>query len=95
MSRTIRVYDPTGHARVERIAPAPLPPSLDGLRPGIVENRKANAGLLMRRMVEGLRERFALGALTAIGKPSAGPSTAGNVRRLAEGADFALVGSSD
>ena len=95
MSDTIRVYDPTGHAPIERYPLAPLPASLDGLRPGIVENRKANAGLLMRQMVEGLREHFDLGELTAIGKPSAGPPTKSNERKLAEGADFALIGTSD
>lgn len=95
MSNTIRVFDPTGHAPIERYPLAPLPDSLDGLRPGIVENRKANAGLLMRLMVEGLREHAALGELTTIGKPSAGPPTKRNERKLVEGADFALIGSSD
>ena len=95
MTSTIRVYDPTGYARIEALTRAPLPPSLDGLRPGIVQNRKANAGLLMEQMIEGLREHYALGELTVIGKPSAGPPTKSNERKSVEGADFALVGSSD
>ena len=95
MPSTIRVFDPTGHARVEALSLAPLPASLDGLRPGIVQNRKANAGLLMEQLVEGLREHFALGELTVIGKPSAGPPTKSNERKIVEGADFALIGSSD
>ena len=49
----------------------------------------------MRLMVEGLREHVDLGELTTIGKPSAGPPTKSNERKLVEGADFALVGSSD
>ncbi len=95
MTATIRVYDPTGHARVESLTLAPLPPSLDGLRPGIIQNRKANAGLLLEQLIEGLREHYALGELTVIGKPSAGPPTKSNERKIVEGADFALIGSSD
>ena len=95
MTSNIRVYNPTGRARIESLSLAPLPSSLDGLRPGIIKNRKANAGLLMEQMVKGLREHFALGELTVIGKPSAGPPTKSNERKIVEGADFALVGSSD
>src|SRR5690606_13126909 len=69
----VRVFDPTGHIRVEEVAPAPRPASLEGLRPGILENRKANARALMEAMVDALRERVPLGELTVASKPVAGP----------------------
>ncbi len=95
MTNTIHVYDPTGHARVEALSLAALPASLEGLRPGIVENRKANARLLMETMIEGVREQIPLGELTVIQKPTAGPPSKRNERAIVESCDFVLVGSSD
>ena len=54
---TIEVLNPRGRLHQTAIPLAPRPASLDGLRPGILENRKANARLLLERLVEGLRER--------------------------------------
>lgn len=95
MAETVRVFDPTGHVRVTEVEAAPRPTRLDGLRPGILENRKANARLLMESMVEALRERAELGALTVGSKPVAGPPSESTARELAENCDFILVGSSD
>ena len=95
MADTIRVFDPTGHVRVTEVEAAPRPASLDGLRPGILENRKANARLLMESMVEALGERANLGALTVGSKPVAGPPSDSVFRTLTENCDFVLVGSSD
>ena len=69
--------------------------TLDGLRPGILENRKANARLLMQTMVERLGERHELGELTIGSKPVAGPPSDSTVDALRNGADFILIGSCD
>ena len=95
MSDTIRVMSPVAHVHVVEASSAPRPRSLAGLRPGILENRKANARLLMETMVEGLRQRVPLGALTVGSKPVAGPPSPATFDQLLKGADFILVGSSD
>ena len=95
MAETIRVFDPTGHVRVTEVEAALRPASLEGLRPGILENRKANARLLMESMVAALGERVDLGALTVGSKPVAGPPPDAVFKTLKENCDFVLVGSSD
>lgn len=92
---TVRVFDPTGHPFVEEHSLARRPESLAGLRPGILENRKANARLLMESVVEAMRERIDLGALTIESKPVAGPPSRATMRSLTENCDFVLVGSCD
>jgi hypothetical protein len=95
MAETIRVFDPTGHVRIAEVEAAARPASLAGLRPGILENRKANARLLMESMVAALREQVDLGALTVGSKPVAGPPPAAVFKKLTQNCDFVLVGSSD
>ena len=92
---TVRVFDPTGHPYIEEHSLARRPESLAGLRPGILENRKANARLLMESVVEAMRERIDLGALTIESKPVAGPPSRATMRSLTENCDFVLVGSCD
>ncbi len=95
MADTIRILNPAGHMYVVESHPAIRPASLNGLRPGILENKKANARLLMESMVDGLRARFTLGALTVASKPVAGPPSQAVVDSLTSNCDFVLVGSSD
>ena len=92
---TVTVYDPRGHARVVAVEAAPRPSALDGLRPGVLENRKANARLLLESMVDGLRGFAPLGATTTGGKPVSGPASRATMATLVEGCDFVVVGSSD
>lgn len=92
---TVTVYDPRGHARVVAVEAAPRPSALAGLRPGVLENRKANARLLLESMVEGLRAFVPLGATTTGGKPVSGPASRATMATLVEGCDFVVVGSSD
>ena len=95
MAATVRVFDPSGHVRVVEVEAAARPASLDGLRPGILENGKPNARVVMEAMVEGLRGRAALGALAVGSKPVSGPPSRRTFEHLREHADFVLVGSSD
>ncbi len=92
---TITVYDPRGHARVVAQEAAPRPTALDGLRPGVLENRKANARLLMETMVDSLRPAADIGATTTGSKPVAGPASRATMAMLVEECDFVVVGSSD
>ena len=51
--------------------------------------------MLMEAMVDGLRERVPLGALTVGSKPVAGPPSTSTFNLLARNSDFIVVGSSD
>ncbi len=95
MSDTINVFDPRGHARVVAQESAPRPDDLDGLRPGVLENRKANARLLLESMVDNLRAGADIGATTTGSKPVAGPASRSTMAMLTEECDFVVVGSSD
>lgn len=46
------VYDPTGRVEVEQRPLAPRPAALEGLRVGVLDNSKWNAGALLRRTVD-------------------------------------------
>ncbi len=92
---TVTVFDPRGHARVVAQQTAPRPDQLAGLRPGVLENRKANARLLLESMVDSLREGAAIGATTTCSKPVAGPASRATMAMLVEECDFVVVGSSD
>ena len=95
MTETVEVLSPLAHVAVREASAAARPASLAGLRPGILENRKANARTLMEAMVDGLRERVELGELTVGSKPVAGPPSDSTIDALRNGADFLLIGSCD
>ena len=92
---TIEVLNPRGRLHQTAIPLAPRPASLDGLRPGILENRKANAKLLLERLVEGLRERHELGPTALRSKNASAPAPSSVLEAFANEADFVLVGSCD
>jgi hypothetical protein len=91
----VQGYDPTGHARVIPVTPAARPASLEGLRPGLLVNRKMNARLLMESMMTALGERVPLQPVAFESKPSNGPASTRVLERLKQDCDFALVGTSD
>ena len=95
MAATVTVLDPQAHVAIREASAAPRLQSLEGLRPGILENRKANARLLMETMVDGLRRRSGLGELVIGSKPVAGPPSQSTIDALRNGADFLLIGSCD
>ena len=95
MTETVQVLSPLAHVAVREASAAVRPASLVGLRPGILENRKANARTLMEAMVDGLRERVELGELTVGSKPVAGPPSDSTIEALRNRADFLLIGSCD
>ena len=95
MPATVTVLDPQAHVAVREASAAPRLRSLQGLRPGILENRKANARLLMETMIDGLRRRTELGPLAVGSKPVAGPPSQSTIDALRNDADFLLIGSCD
>ena len=93
--RIIRVFDPSGHVHRVSVEAAARPASLDGLRIGILSNRKMNAQLLLESMVDALGERVKLTGRTLATKPSNGPPSRQVRDTLVENSDFALVGTAD
>jgi hypothetical protein len=64
------VFDPRGRVDIERVAPASRVASLDGMRLGILDNTKWNAGKLLRQTVGRLGERHSFAAVNYYRKES-------------------------
>ncbi len=64
------VYDPRGVVAAEPIPPAPRIPGFAGLRLGVLDNAKWNAGKLLRRLAARLEDRFDLAAVNYYRKES-------------------------
>jgi len=90
----IRLYDPTAEPRVIAATLAPRLTSLAGKRIGILDNSKANAGVLMLAVARTLQERYGVGEIVKRDKPVAGPTSPEALAALSE-CDLALVGSAD
>jgi hypothetical protein len=59
----LTVFDPRGRADAERVAPASRVAALGGLRLGILDNAKWNAGRLLRTTAARLGEQFGFSAV--------------------------------
>ena len=64
------VFDPRGVVEAERLAPAPRLRDLAGLRLGVLDNTKWNAGRLLRKTAALLGDEVALGAVNYYRKES-------------------------
>jgi hypothetical protein len=91
----MRVYDPTAPSSVRGMRLAPRPETLRGTVAGILDNGKANAGLLMAAVVEELKTRHGVRAVVVRKKPVAGPAAPQVIADLKAQCDFVLVGSAD
>jgi hypothetical protein len=91
---SIRLYDPTAEPRVVEARLAPRLAGLAGKRIGILDNGKANAGVLMLAVAKVLQERFGAGEIVKRNKPVAGPPAPEILEALSH-CDLALVGSAD
>ena len=64
------VFDPRGRVEAELVAPAPRVAALDGMRLGILDNTKWNAGRLLRKTASLLGERHGFSAVNYYRKES-------------------------
>ena len=64
------VFDPRGRVDAQRIAPAPRVAALDGLRLGVLDNTKWNAGRLLRKTATRLGEGYGFAAVNYYRKES-------------------------
>src|SRR4051812_43446726 len=88
---TIQVLTPFTNVHTPEKPMARRPVSLEGLRPGILENSKPNAQLLMEAWIEGLRDQVQLGELTIGHKPVTTPPSRETLELLEKNCDFVLV----
>jgi len=91
---SIRLYDPTAEPRAIDAKLAPRLADLSGKRIGILDNGKANAGVLMLAVAKVLQERYGAAEIVKRNKPVAGPPTPETLEALSH-CDLALVGSAD
>jgi hypothetical protein len=66
----LTVFDPRGRVEARRIAPAPRVAGLAGLRLGVLDNTKWNAGRLLRKTAVRLGEEFGFAAVNHYRKES-------------------------
>ena len=92
---TITVYDPTAQPRASGAALAARPDELRGKTIGILDNGKANAGLLMGNVAELLKQRLGVANVIVRRKPVAGPASPQVIADLKKEAAAVLVGSAD
>jgi hypothetical protein len=64
------VFDPRGRVDAQRTLPTPRVAALDGLRLGILDNTKWNAGRLLRKTAALLGERHGFAAVNYYRKES-------------------------
>ena len=64
------VFDPRGRVEAELVSPAPRVVSLDGMRLGVLDNTKWNAGRLLRKTASLLGERHGFAAINYYRKES-------------------------
>ena len=64
------VFDPRGRVEARRIAPAPRLAELAGLRLGVLDNTKWNAGRLLRKTAARLGDQFGFAAVNYYRKES-------------------------
>jgi hypothetical protein len=66
----LTVFDPRGRVDAERVALAPRPMVLKGLRLGILDNTKWNANRLLRKTAALLEAEHGIGAISYYKKES-------------------------
>jgi hypothetical protein len=91
----VRVFDPSAPSSVRETGLAPRPADVRGAVAGILDNGKANAGLLMAAVVDELKARHGVRDVIVRRKPVAGPASPQVIADLKAGCDFVLVGSAD
>ena len=69
-SEFVIAFDPRGRVETGQVTPAPRAPALQGLRLGILDNTKWNAGRLLRKIAARLDDRFHFAALNYYRKES-------------------------
>ena len=93
---TVRIFDPTIEVKGRKIAYAPRPKSLAGLRVGLVDNSKHNSDQLLMRIASLLEREHGVKTHIMRRKKSAGiPPSAEIVAEFKAGCDVVVAGVGD
>ncbi len=96
MSDTQMVFDPRGGVEAELVAPAARVAALDGMRLGILDNSKWNAGRLLRKTAARLGEGHQFAAVNYYRKESfSKPADPALVAKIAAENDIVLTAIGD
>ncbi len=92
----IVVFDPRGVVEAERLALAPRLRELNGLRLGVLDNTKWNAGRLLRKVTTRLGQQTALAAVNYYRKESFSKDAAPTlIEQIAAANDIVLTAIGD
>jgi len=91
----VTVYDPTAAPRAQGASLAARPGDLRGRTIGVLDNGKANAGLLMTAVAALLKRDHGVTEVIIRHKPVAGPASPQVIKDLKEQCAAVLVGSAD
>jgi hypothetical protein len=91
------ILDPTGSADAPRAATlAPRVRELSGLRLGLLDNAKPNAGLVLATLADQLRAQHHVGEVTTYNKSYFGtPVEEDRAREIAQSCDAVIAGVGD
>ncbi len=93
---TVRIFDPTIEAKGRKIAYAPRPKSLAGLRVGLIDNSKHNSDQLLMRIAGLLESEHGVKTHLMRRKKSAGiPPSPEIVDEFKGACDFVVAGVGD
>ena len=93
---SLPVYDPRGIVEAEPVPLSPRPQKLTGLRLGVLDNSKWNAGRLLRETVNLLQAEFGFSAVSRYTKPSFSLAAEdGMIAEIAAGNDLVLTAIGD
>ena len=93
---TVRIFDPTIEAKGRKIAYAPRPKSLAGLRVGLVDNSKHNSDQLLKRIAALLESEHGVKTHVMRRKRSAGiPPSPEIVEEFKAACDVVVAGVGD
>lgn len=91
----MEIYTPEGARGRPQVSLAPSPSTLAGLRIGILDNLKPNAGLLLERMAAQITERTGASVTVVETKNAAVAAPDQVLRRLTKEVELVLTGSAD
>src|SRR5439155_4726033 len=91
----INVYDPTAEPKTSGARLAPRVEDLRGKTIGVLDNGKANAGLLMTQVAELLKQQYGAANVIVRKKPVAGPASPQVIADFTAQAAAVLAGSAD
>lgn len=91
----MKVHTPAGNIGRPPVVLAPSPPVLTGLRLGLLDNTKPNAGVLLDRLAQRLAERTGAEVAMVESKNAALAAPDDVLTRLENGVHAVLTGSAD